>query len=136
MSRPRDVCSCGFSAIPTLGEKRLGVLEPADVASLLREMRRKWLSESRCHHVVTVLRAVYRLARSRRLVSRSPLDELDPSELPKRRNATDRPRLDEQELASIVRHAEEPFRIAVALLAFTGLGSPRCSRLDGRTSIS
>ena len=80
-------------------------------------MRRAGLGESRLHHVVTVLRAVYRLARSRRLVTRSPVDELDPSELPRRRNGTDRQRLDEQALAALVRHAVEPFRIGVALLA-------------------
>jgi len=106
--------------LPTLGDVRLGDIEPAQVAAVLRAMRRKKLSESRVHQAVTVLRAVYRLARSRRIVTRSPLDELDPSELPKRRTATNRPRLDERQLAALVRHAVEPYRIGVALLALTG----------------
>ena len=106
--------------LPALGDTRLGAIEPAQVAELLRTMRRKKLSESRLHHALTVFRAVFRLARSRRLVTRSPIDELDPSELPKRRTSTDRPRLDEAQLATIVLHAGEPYRIGVALLAFTG----------------
>ena len=106
--------------LPALGDTRLGAMEPAQVAALLRTMRRKGLSESRLHHATTVLRAVYRLARSRRLITRSPIDELDPSELPKRRSGPTRPRYNEQELATIVRHAVEPYRIGVALLAFTG----------------
>jgi integrase len=68
-----------------------------------------------------VLRSIYRLARSRRIVTRSPIDELDPAEMPRRRTGASRPRMDERQIASLVRHAGEPYRIGVALLAYTGM---------------
>jgi integrase len=67
-----------------------------------------------------MLGGLYRLARARKIVTRSPLDELDPAERPRSRSK-ERPRLDERSLAAIVRHAEEPYRIGIALLAWTGI---------------
>lgn len=58
-----------------------------------------------------------RLARARKLVTRSPLDELDPGERPRPRSSTRRRRLDERELDALVRHAVEVYRVAVALIA-------------------
>jgi integrase len=69
----------------------------------------------------TVLRSIYRLARSRRLVTRCPVDELDRSEMPKRPWSKKRDRLDAQQLDTLVRHADEPYRVGVALIAFTGM---------------
>jgi integrase len=107
--------------LPALGRHRLGELEPGPIAALLRSMRKSGLSESRCHHVTTVLRSVYRLAKSRRLVTRCPVDELDPAEMPKRRAATTRQRLDVRQVADLVRHAPEQYRAGVAILAYTGM---------------
>lgn len=63
---------------------------------------------------------VARLARVRKAVTRSPVDELDPSELPRPRPALNQLRLDEEELDALVRYAPETYRAAVALLAYTG----------------
>jgi integrase len=106
--------------LPALGDLRLGAITGADVAALLRSMRAKPLSESSLHNACTVLGAVYRLARARRLVTRSPLDELDESERPRRRATTAGRRLDEAQLALLVAHADENYPTAVALLAYTG----------------
>jgi integrase len=82
-----------------------------------------------------VLRAIYRLARARRLVTRSPLDDLDPGERPQPR-AVKRRRLDERALASLVRHAADPLRIGVALVALTGMRLSEALALRWRDSTS
>jgi integrase len=114
---------------PHLGDLRLGEVSGDDVAAMLRAgrtRRPKPLSESTLKHSLTVLGAIYRLARSRRgadgrpLVTRSPLDGLDPGERPRPRVVKKR-RLDERQLDALVRHAPEPYRVAVALLAYTGM---------------
>jgi hypothetical protein len=81
-----------------------------------------------------VLRAIYRLARARRLVTRSPLDDLDPGERPQPR-AVKRRRLDERARASLVRHAADPLRIGVALLALTGMRLALALRCRDSTSL-
>jgi integrase len=109
---------------PTLGDLRVGELTGSDVARLLRQLRSRRprpLSESTLKHSLTVLGAIYRLARARKLVTRSPLDELDPGERPRPRSSTRRRRLDERELDTLVRHADEVYRVAVALIAYTGM---------------
>lgn len=65
--------------------------------------------------------ALYRLARARRLATRSPLDELDPGERPRPRTSKAGRRLDETELDALVRHPGESYRTAAALLAYTGM---------------
>jgi integrase len=107
---------------PVLGDRRLGELEGADVAHLLRDLRRRGYAESTLHRTLVVLRALDRLARSRKLVTRSPLDELDPAEKPSppRMSAAGRV-LDETELAALVRHAPPAYRAVVTLLAYSGL---------------
>lgn len=106
--------------LPALGEKRLAAISGSDVAAVLRAQRARRLSESTAHHTLTVLGAVYRLARARRIVTGSPLDELDSGERPRRAAKTSGRRLDEPELALLVAHAPEVYRTAIALLAFTG----------------
>ena len=91
----------------------------------------------RCTTSLTVLRAVYRLARSRRLVTRSPVDELDPAELPRPRAGTSRPRLDER--AARQRSCATPTSrtgSAWRCSPTPGCGSPRRSRCAGATSTS
>jgi integrase len=89
------------------------------------------LSESTLHHTLTVLHGIYRLALSRGLVTRSPLDGLDRAELPKRKGDTSgRTLLDEQGVARLVRGAPEHYRTVIAILAYTGcriFGSPGAS---------
>jgi integrase len=109
---------------PALGDLRLGELTGSDIARVLRELRSRRprpLSESTLKHSLTVLGAIYRLAHARKLVTRSPLDELDPGERPRPRPGTRRRRLDERELDALVRHAGEVYRLAVALIAYTGM---------------
>jgi integrase len=106
--------------LPALGDHRLGAITGADVAALLRKMRAGGLSESTLHRSLTVFGAVFRLARARRIVTRSPLDDLDAGERPRRRTATTGRRLDEAELALLVSHTDDTYRTAIALLAYTG----------------
>jgi integrase len=107
---------------PPLGAFRVGEVKGTDVACLLRDLRRRGYAESTLHRALVVLRAIYRLARSRKLVTRSPLDELDPGEKPSppRMSASGRV-LDETKLAAVVRHAPPAYRAVVTLLAYSGL---------------
>jgi hypothetical protein len=100
---------------PRLGHLLVGEVEPLDLAELVaamrsrrpNERRSKPYAEATIDNVLGVVRALYRLARSRKYVTRSPVDGLDPSELPqpsRDRNGAGR-RLDETELAALVRHA-------------------------------
>ena len=123
--------------LPTLGDLRLGTITGADVATLLRELRlrQRRLSESSIHHTVCVLRSLYRLAKARRIVTRSPLDDLDDSERPRRLTTKVGRRLDEAELSLLVAHAGEgTYQMAIALLAYTGCRISEASRSVGRTS--
>lgn len=116
---------------PKLGARALGKIEPRDVADLVRSMRKprkrtpkapaKPLSENYIHNVLTVVSAIYRLAIARGLVTRSPIEGLDSSELPRRRpDTSSRQRLDELQLARLVRAAPEHYRTTIAILAYTG----------------
>jgi integrase len=68
-----------------------------------------------------VLRGLYRHAARRGLVARSPLDGLDPAELPRPDVGNHGRVLDELELAALVRHADLRHRAVVTVLAYTGL---------------
>jgi integrase len=116
---------------PQLGHKQFRKIDARDIAGLLRTMRRPRkripkgpalpLSESTIHSTLAVLRAIYRLAIARGLVTHSPLEALDSSELPRRRPGTSRRRLlDEQELGRLVRAAPELYRTAIAIMVYTG----------------
>lgn len=108
---------------PTLGDLRLGEIDGADVARMLRELRERSHSESTCKSALSTLSAIYRLARKRKIVTRSPIDELDPSERPRSDSMKNGRRLDERELDALVRHASGPdvHRVGVAILAYTGM---------------
>jgi integrase len=112
---------------PRLGEMRLGDVEPRHVAELIAAMRArrsKPYAEETIDNVIAVVRALYRVARSRGYVTRSPVDGLDPAELPKPRVGGAGRVLDERELAALVRGAAElpaAYRAGVALLAYSGL---------------
>jgi integrase len=109
---------------PRLGRMRLGDVEPRHLSELVAAMRArrpKPYAESTIANVLKIVRAIYRLARSRGYVSRSPVDGLDPAEQPKPRTERGGRRLDEQDLAALVRHAPDGYRAVVTLLAFSGL---------------
>ena len=78
-------------------------------------------SESTIYGTLLVVRAIFRLAIRRGLVARSPLDGLDPAELPKPKRGGAGRILTETELAALVRHASDYYRPVVTLLAFSGL---------------
>jgi integrase len=106
---------------PILGELRLGKIEGRHVAELVRGMRQDGRAEATIASTLVVLRAIYRLARTRRLVSRSPVDELDPAEKPKPKKGGAGRVLDESDLELLARHASDGYRSVVTTLAFTGL---------------
>ena len=106
---------------PVLGDLRLGKIEGRHVAELVRGMRHDGRAEATIASTLVVLRAIYRLARTRRLVTRSPVDELDPAERPQPAKGGAGRVLDEAELELLVRHASAGYRPVVTLLAYTGL---------------
>jgi integrase len=106
---------------PELGAERLERIEPQDVARVLRAMREHGYAESTIANVLGVIRGLYRHARSRGYVSRSPIDGLDAAELPKPASGPVGRVLDETELAALVRHAPDGYRAGVTLLAYSGL---------------
>jgi integrase len=106
---------------PLLGSIKLAAVEGRHVSELIRRMRATGYAEATIAQPLVVLRAIFRLARTRRLVSRSPMDDLDPAELPRPKQGLTGRRLDEGELAALCHHAPEGYRNVVTLLAYTGL---------------
>ena len=109
---------------PRLGELSLGDVQPSDLSALIASMRArrpKPYAESTIANVLGVVRGLYRVARRRGYVTRSPVDGLDSAELPKPTPPREGRVLDEAELALLVRHAPAGYRAIVALLAYTGM---------------
>jgi integrase len=112
---------------PRLGELRLGDVEARHIGELIASMRArkpKPYAEATIDNVVVLIRSLYRVARSRGYVARSPVDGLDPAELPKPSVGGAGRVLDELELAALVRAAADlpaAYRTGVALLAYSGL---------------
>jgi integrase len=112
---------------PRLGEMLLGDVEPRHVSELIAAMRArrpKPYAEATIDNAVAVIRALYRLARSRGYVTRSPVDGLDSAERPKPSVGGAGRVLDELELAALVRGAADlpaAYRAGVTLLAYSGL---------------
>lgn len=112
---------------PRLGDMRLGDVQPRHIGELIAAMRArkpKPYAEATIDNVLAVIRALYRMARSRGYVIRSPIDGLDPAELPKPTVGGAGRVLDELELAALVRGAADlpaAYRAGVTLLAYSGL---------------
>lgn len=104
-----------------LGPLLLGKVEGRHVAELVRGMREAGYAEATIGGTLVVLRGIYRLARSRKHVSRSPVDELDPAEMPRPGSNRAGRVLDETGLELLARHASGRLRPLVILLAFSGL---------------
>ena len=106
---------------PTLGGRKLGDVEPRHLSDLIRAMRVDGYAESTIFNALIPARGIYRLARSRGLIGRSPFEGLDPAEAPRPSAGGSRRVLDELELARLVAHASDGYREVVTVLAFTGL---------------
>src|SRR5262249_54074995 len=106
---------------PELGARRLGRVEGKHVAELVRGMRESGYSEPTLGGVLIALRAISRLALSRHIVPRSPVDELDPAERPRPTAAANGRVLDEVELDALARHASDGYRAVVTTLTYSGL---------------
>ena len=106
---------------PDLGHLSLAELTSAHLSALLRKLRARRLSESTLYGALLVVRALYRLAVRRGLISRSPLDGLDPAELPRPQRGGVGRVLTETELAALARHASDYYRPIVTLLSFSGM---------------
>ena len=109
---------------PHIGALPLARVEPRHIAAVISSMRARRprpYAEATIANVLNVVRALYRLARSRGYVSRSPVVGLDPAELPRPSSTGAGRVLDERDLAALVRHARPRHRCVVTLLAYTGL---------------
>ena len=106
---------------PDLGDLRLSQIDAARLSTLLRSLRKRRYAESTIYGALHLVRAIYRLAVRRGLVARSPLDGLDPAELPKPKRGGAGRILTETELGALARHASDYHRPVVTLLAFSGL---------------
>jgi site-specific recombinase XerD len=116
---------------PALGTLGLGRVEGRHVAELVREMREDGYAEATIGGTLVVLRGIYRLARTRKCVSRSPVDELDPAERPRPRPSGRGRILDEGQLELLAWHARGRLRPLVTLLAFSGLRLSEASACAG-----
>jgi integrase len=106
---------------PRLGHRRIGDIQAHHIADVIHSMRRRGYSESTIASALLILRAIYRLATRRGLVPRSPLNGLDPAELPRPCAGGHGRVLDEQGLEALVRHADPMYKPVVTTLAYTGL---------------
>jgi integrase len=105
-----------------IGPKPVQQITTADVRRVLRAIRRlsAWTQVKVCQ----VMREGFAVAVREDALVRSPLEKLDPRELPKPRSAKKPRRLDEAELDRLLAAAKTKtpgFHILFVLLAFTGL---------------
>ncbi|MFN2471051.1 MAG: tyrosine-type recombinase/integrase [Gaiellaceae bacterium] len=107
--------------LAALSGRRAQDITPTDVARLLRRMSEQY-SPWTCVAIHRILRGSFALAVRRRILTRSPMDGLAPSELPRQRNARKVLVLDDQALAQLVAAgASERVRAALGLASYAGL---------------
>jgi integrase len=107
--------------LAALKSRRAQDITPSDVARLLRSMRDRY-SPWTCVAVYRILKGSFALGVRRGVATRSPLDGLAPSEVPKQRNARDIDVLDDARIAQLVNAgASERWRAALALAGYAGL---------------
>jgi integrase len=107
---------------PKLGAKQVQKITPTDVRTVLRAVSH--LSGSTGTKVTQALREGFGVAIREDALVRSPLDKLDPRELPKLAKVKKPRRLDDAELELLLAAAEERtpgYHPLFVLLAFTGL---------------
>ena len=94
----------------------------SELASVLRELRTRGLSDWTRHQVLRVLRGTFAHGVRRGILSRSPADGLAPSERPPQRNAREVEVLTGDALARLVEAAtSERWRAVLGLASFAGL---------------
>ena len=101
--------------------RRVGSIEPADLAAQIAAMRRE-VSDSTIRMALTVVRRSYRwVARRQGLVFTSPVDLLEATERPSQLPARERRRLNREELAALLEAAPEGrWRTLFEFAAVTG----------------
>jgi integrase len=107
---------------PILGAKTVQGITTGDVRKVLRSV--KHLSGWTQARIFQVMREGFAVAIREGALVRSPLEKLDPRELPKRRSTKKPRRLDEAELERLLAAAKQKtpgYYVLFALLAFTGL---------------
>jgi integrase len=107
---------------PTLGTKPVQQITTADVRRVLRSLRHLsgWTQTKVCQ----VMREGFAAAIREDALVRSPIDKLDPRELPKPRSTKKPRRLDEAELERLLAAAKTKtpgYYVLFVLLAYTGL---------------
>jgi integrase len=123
--RPRtDECyrnAVNTYLLPRLGSRRLDVITPDDLASLVRDMRAKGFSESTIAIAVGVMNRIYRYA-TRRLgwPGTNPVSVMLTSERPKPSQSKRRRIFEGAELEQTIAAAKEPWRTLFTLAALTG----------------
>jgi hypothetical protein len=107
---------------PTLGAKPVQKITTADVRGVLRAVAH--LSGSTGTKVCRAMREAFAVALREDAIVRSPLDKLDPRELPKPGSKKKPRRLDDAELERLLTAAKTKtpgYHVLFVLLAFTGL---------------
>jgi integrase len=107
--------------LPRLGSRRLDAITPDDLAELVRDLRRRGMSESTSSIAVGVTNRVYRFA-ARRLgwSGSNPVSLMLSSERPKPSQAKRRRIFEGAELEQTVAAATEPWSTLFTLAALTG----------------
>jgi integrase len=104
-----------------LADRRAQDVTAADLGRVLRALRDRY-SPWTCVAVYRIVRGTFAHGVRRGILTRSPLDGLAPSEIPKQRNARPVAVLDADSLAALVGAAStERWRAALGLAAFAGL---------------
>jgi integrase len=97
-------------------------ITPSEVARILHRLRNAGYSEWSRVHVYRILRGTFALAVRRGVLTRSPMDGLARSEIPKQRNARRQADLGPEQIERLVKAGgSERHRAALALAAYAGL---------------
>jgi integrase len=107
--------------LSALKRRRVQDVTASDLARLLRVLRNRY-SPWTCVAVYRLLRGTFALALRRGVLTRSPIDGLAPSELPKQRNARRVAVLDAEAMAWLIAAGtSERWRAALGLAGYAGL---------------
>jgi integrase len=123
--RPRtDECyrnAVNSYLLPRLGNRRLDLVTPDDLAALVRDMRQQEFSESTIAIAVGVINRIYRYA-ARRLgwSGTNPVSVMLTSERPKPSQSKRRRIFEGAELEQTISAAQDPWRTLFTLAALTG----------------
>ncbi|MFI8498351.1 tyrosine-type recombinase/integrase [Streptomyces sp. NPDC085524] len=102
---------------PALGDRELSSLRPITVTEWVGSMKTKGLSASRIRQAYRVLSQLMRAAVDNGLIAQTPCRGVRLPRMPE----TEPHILTQAEASSVVRHADKPHDLLIALLAFGGL---------------